>query len=111
MKLRQFKQGAITLLAPTEAIIEDSVTELSRKIKACLDAGETKVIIDFSSVSFIDSKGLEMLLDYLDLSMKVGGSIKIASPNQICSDIFRVTRLSNFFEVYKEIDDARRSFL
>ena len=111
MKLRQFKQGAITLLAPDEAIMEDAIGELSKKIEACFVAGETKVNVDFSSVSFIDSEGLEMLLDYLARARKAGGSIKIASPNQICSDIFKVTRLSNFFEIYKEIDDARRSFL
>ena len=111
MKLRVFKQGAIVVLAPEEPIMGEAVEAFSEKVDEVIDEGENKIIIDFGTVPFIDSAGLEMMLAALSKARQAGGKIKVANPNAICSDILRVTRLSNFLEVYEETDEARRSFL
>lgn len=111
MRLRVFKQGAIVVLAPEEPIMGEAVAEFSDKVDEVLAEGENKIIVDIGTVPFIDSAGLEMLLDALSKARQAGGKVKVANPNAICADILRVTRLSNFLEVYEETDEARRSFL
>ena len=60
---------------------------------------------------YIDSEGLETLLDILAEVRKKGGSIKLADPNSVCSDILSATRLDTIFEIYSSADKAGRSFL
>ena len=111
MRLRVYRQGAIVIVAPSDQIMDEGVKAFSDKIAELLDKGENKIIIELGSVTFIDSEGLEVLLEMTSRARSAGGRINVANPNEVCSDIFRVTRLSNLLEIYNSIDEARRSFL
>ncbi len=79
-------------------------------IEECLTNGEFKIIMDLKNVPYMDSKGLESLIDAQELLKKKGGDLKIAHPNPICKDILIATRLTEHFEIFEDMAVAGRSF-
>jgi anti-sigma B factor antagonist len=76
-----------------------------------MERNEILIVINLSQVPFIDSKGLEALLDYHNKIRKRGGSIKIANPNPLCNEIFNITNMTTYFEIYFDLERAGKSFL
>lgn len=111
MKIRKSKIGVISYIEPEIPIANDGVQELKNIIDECFRENEFKIVINFHFVPYIDSEGLETLLDILGEVRKKGGSIKISDPNPICNDIFIATRFNTLFEIHSSADKAGRSFL
>ncbi len=111
MKIKKAKIGVISYIEPEIPIANEGLQELKSVIESCFKENEFKIVINFRSVPYIDSEGLETLVDILGEIRKKGGSIKISDPNPICSDIFIAARLDTIFEIYNSADRAGRSFL
>ncbi len=111
MNIKRTKTGTVTFITPEFPIIEESLDPLNHKIKECLERNEIRLVINLSQVPFIDSKGLEALLDYHNKIRKRGGTIKIANPNPLCNEILNITNMTTYFEIYFDLEKAGRSFL
>ena len=105
------KIGAVMIIVPQCAIVAEQIPELQEKVKQCFQDGEKKIVFDLSIVSHVDSKGLEFLLDIFEESRTRGGGLKLSKVNPLCKDIFIATRMSNLLEIFKEPEEAARSFL
>lgn len=111
MKIKKSKIGVISYIEPEIPMANEGVQEFRRVIEDCFKENEFKIVINFHSVPYIDSEGLEALLDILGVVRRKGGSIKISDPNPICNDIFLATRFNTIFEIYSSAGEAGRSFL
>ena len=118
MKIEQSQQGTVTLLTPVGALVsEDAGAERSplehftEVVDSHIDKGRVKIIIDMNSVPFIESEGLEMLLDASERALLKGGGVCLANPSDIVKDILFATRLAANIEVHDDLTDARRSLL
>ena len=111
MKIKKTKIGLISYIEPEIPIASGGVQELKKVLEDCFRDNEFKIVINFHSVQYIDSDGLDVLMDTLGEVRRRGGSIKISDPNPICNDIFVATRLNTLFEIYTNVDKAGRSFL
>jgi len=105
------KIGLVHTVTPRFPVIEQNIAQLEQEIQSSFQGGSVQILIDFSEVSHIDSKGLEFLLDSVEEAQKRGGNVKLCNLNQLCKDILLATRLNNVFEIYAEAKDATRSYL
>jgi anti-anti-sigma factor len=111
MKITSSKIGFINVITPQAPLIEGNTDALKTTIQGHFQNNDAKILIDFSGVSHIDSRGLEFLLDSFEEAKKKGGDIKLFNVNQLCTDIFLATRMSSFFEMYKTAEEAAQSYL
>ncbi|NQT18943.1 MAG: STAS domain-containing protein [Planctomycetes bacterium] len=111
MKIEQSQQGTVTVLTPVGALVDDEREQLEQVLEKHLDAGRVKLIIDMNSVPFVESEGLEMLLDASERAVSRGGGIRITNPSDIVRDIILATRLNAKIELHFDLADARRSLL
>lgn len=111
MKIEQSQQGTVTVLTPVGALVDDEREQFEEVLEKLLSGGRVKVIIDMNSVPFVESKGLEMLLDASERAVSRGGGIRITNPSDIVRDILLATRLNAKIELHQELADARRSLL
>ena len=111
MSIKKTKIGVISYIEPEIPVADEGGSQFKKVIEDCFKDSEYKIVINFRSVPYIDSEGIETLLDVLAEVRKKGGSIKISDPNPVCSDIFTATRLDSLFEIYTSADKAGRSFL
>ncbi|MBI5730024.1 MAG: STAS domain-containing protein [Ignavibacteriales bacterium] len=84
--------------------------ELKRQVNDKIDSGYRKVIIDLTSVEFLDSTFLGIIVNTLKKVAKLGGDLKLVGFKPNVRSMFELTRLFRVFESYSELQDAIKSF-
>ena len=110
MKMSQISSGNIAVITLDEPLIGAYAEQLTSNVQEYLSTGAYQLILNFNDVSLIDSRGLEQLLECVQVARKIGGTVKLAGANGICADILYATRISQRIEVYKDVSMAYRSF-
>ena len=98
--------GGRTVLTPESSITYENCSEIEKKIEDAIQLSNTEIILDCKHVGFLDSAGLELLVQtHADLQSK-GSVLKIVGLNEVCRDIMLVTRILHVLFVYKDIHEA-----
>ncbi len=96
--------GVSTCVAPKFSLVgNDALQDLLLVIDDCIDAGEFKLIVDFSTVQSIDSLAISAFMDLQDRLLKVGGWLKVSGHNKTISEVAEIT---GFSEYVTFLDDA-----
>jgi anti-sigma B factor antagonist len=95
-------RGRITLGPETEA--------LRAKLKQLLEAGHLRIILDLGEVTYLDSVGLSTLVASYTTARRLGGDVKLLHLPRGVHQLLQITRLSTVFEIYDDVDTARKSF-
>ncbi|MGA1823232.1 MAG: STAS domain-containing protein [bacterium] len=111
MKINEKKLGLISILSLVGQLIKDNLSALETSIDNHLTNGDLRVLIDLKEVTLIDSAGLELLWDSLMKFRKIGGTLKLANPNDLIMDVLIATKMNNIFEIFLDQEKAYRSFL
>jgi len=111
MKIEQSQQGTVAVFVPVGALIDDDRLQFAEVLRKCLDRGNARIIIDMNAVPFVESEGLELLLDIGEAAFEAGGGLRVINPSEMVKDILHATRLERTIEVHKDLIDARRSLL
>jgi len=72
--------------------------------------GTSKIVIDVSSVDYVDSGGLGILVGLYIAAKNRGGDIKLVSPSQRVQRVLGETKLNGVFSMYKTVDEALAAF-
>ncbi|HVJ68312.1 MAG TPA: STAS domain-containing protein [Caulifigura sp.] len=104
------RQGAVDVLSLDAALQEENCDGLRTAAEECVKRGQPRLIIDLGSVAFIDSAGLEVLLDINDRCLERGGACKLSTPNALCIDILNATGVGQELEIVDSIVKGAGSF-
>lgn len=104
------ESGRFTVLATSQPLLEQQIPALGRDIDAAVAAGRIRIVLDLGQVPFIDSSGLELLLETARRLRAAGGRLRLLNPNPLCSEILAATRLDREIEVFFDLHQAGRSF-
>lgn len=85
----------------------DSAPDLRTLILNLLTAGHSRIAVDLSSIDFVDSSGLGVLVSCLRSARQVGGDLRIAAPP---AQVSMVLRLSNLDRVLASYDTAEHAY-
>ena len=103
------KSGARVVLTPSSSLLDENMAEVRDMVRGALDHGKSEIILDLKGATFIDSDGLEFLVDTEAELRKSGGILKIVHLNPVCTDILIATRLMNIFSVFKDVHEAMKN--
>jgi anti-anti-sigma factor len=84
--------------------------ELRKIFDRIMRNNEKKVLIDFTSVSYIDSSGLATLIEMLQRLRKIGGNLRLCNMSQKVKSIFEITKLVKLFEIFDTRQRALEGF-
>jgi len=106
---RRIGEGALVqFVRPAHLTRESrSLAELSNSI---LEQKDTKVLIDLSRVSRIDSAGLGLLMACYSHAVRQQGALKLLKPSAEIQNLLRMTRVDSVLEFYEDEAQALRSF-
>lgn len=85
-------------------------TALKEKLQEFAEKNDDDIVLDFTSVHFIDSSCLGALVALLKRIRERKGDIKIAHLSDDVRSIFQITRLDRVFEIFDTTDEAVTSF-
>jgi anti-sigma B factor antagonist len=104
------KDGVLILDLEGKILIGEGIDDLRNAINNSIKENETKLILNFDRVPYLDSTGLgEVVRSYTSVK-KEGGTVKIINLTQKVQDLLSVTKLITVFEVFEEEDKAIASF-
>ena len=83
-----------------------SASVLAEQLTQLFDAGRRTVVVDLTSVTFLDSTGLGTLVAARNRAEEEGGQLPIIGSGERVMRLFRITGLDEVFEIYPSIDAA-----
>ena len=95
--------GDITLNRGGDVLLKD-------KVQSLLQQGHTKLVLDLSGVSYVDSAGLGELVQAYATTRNRGGALKLHGITKRLHDLLIVTKLLTVFEVFDNEAEAVASF-
>ena len=84
--------------------------ELKLNVGERMSEGYKKIIIDLTSVEFLDSTFLGVIVNTLKKVAKLNGDLKLVGFKPAVRSMFELTRLFRVFESYSNLQDAIKSF-
>jgi anti-sigma B factor antagonist len=79
-------------------------------ISGLIDEGNRKLLIDLSSVPWMNSSGVGILISAYTSMKNAGAQVKFLNINERVKSILMVTKLLTVFESYYSREDALASF-
>ena len=86
------------------------LSEFSSAVTQLLAAGERKVVVNLSSVGYVDSATIGCLMDLYRQASAAGGSLKLAGVQKRVETMLTMTGAQNFIEVHPDESSAVKSF-
>jgi anti-sigma B factor antagonist len=73
--------------------------EFKQKVLDALEAGDRKVLVDFTRTGYIDSSGLGVLVSLSKKIRDEGGDLRLAGLNEDLKTLFELTKLDTLFAI------------
>ncbi len=111
MKIEKRKKGDVLILdLEGKILIGEGIDELRGAINNAIKEKETKLLLNFASVPYLDSTGLgEVVRSYTSVK-KEGGVVKIVNLTNKVRDLLSVTKLITVFDTFEDEEKAIESF-
>jgi anti-sigma B factor antagonist len=111
MGFSQIKDASGVVVVQVEGqLIVGNRQELKGLVQAAMDAGERRVLIDFSRTGYIDSSGLGALVTISKKIREAGGELRLAGLNEDLRSLFELTKLDTLFAIAETPQQALASF-
>ena len=104
------KQNDVTIIRPEGEIDTHNCDSLKEVIQKELRSGAKRLLIDMSNVSYLDSAALGVLVSGFKSARASRAQFKLANMQPPVAKIFQLTRLSKFFDIHQNSDEAIASF-
>lgn len=75
-----------------------------------LSDGHKNLIIDFSKIKYIDSTAIGLLVNIKRNAEEKGGTLVISSVNDDIMNVFSITGIDKFINIYPTVDKALEAF-
>jgi anti-sigma B factor antagonist len=111
MKIEKRKKGDVVILdLKGKILIGEGIDVLRDSINETISEQETKVLLNFAEVPYLDSTGLgEVVRSYTSIK-KTGGVVKIVNLTNKVRDLLSVTKLITVFDTFENEDKAIESY-
>lgn len=106
MEIHEEQRGASQILKPLGRIDSNTAPEFEKGLIGKVQEGHTDIVLDFSSLDYISSAGLRVLLMAAKRVKPKGGRVAICAMHAHIEEVFRVSGFLPLFQVHASLDDA-----
>jgi anti-sigma B factor antagonist len=109
--INQRRVGEVTVLDLKGRVrVGGATVELHKAIRCLVEEGKTQILLNFSGVTHIDSKGLGELISGQVSALNHGGVIKLSHLTEGLRELLTRTKLLTVFDVYDDENKALATF-
>ncbi|MCC6129309.1 MAG: STAS domain-containing protein [Acidobacteria bacterium] len=94
--------GPVEVVSFSGALDAAATPSARRDLKAILEGGRNRILVDLSQVTFMDSSGLSILVTALKAARAQGGDVLLLSPAPIVRTLVRLTRLDRVLQCVED---------
>lgn len=111
MEFQESRQGAVTVIKPLGPLTRADADDLRGRFHTLIDQSLGRLVFDLASTPFIDSAGLEALMDFSDAQADAGRALKLCNIQDTVREAMELTAIASRFETYADVNSAVRSYL
>src|SRR5437868_6380461 len=111
MEVRTQRQGAVTIIHPEGPLLAADAEQVKATLLENASANLGRVVLDMEAIPFIDSRGLEVLVEVTEEMSEGGQALKLCAANKTVREVLELTELAQLFEHFEDAGSAARSFL
>jgi anti-sigma B factor antagonist len=104
----QYEAEAIIITFTDEKILEEAdVRAIEQSLLSVVEQGEKlNLVLNFGNVKFLSSAVLGLLIKLSRRIYERDGRLALCGINPKIYEIFKITRLTKVFDIYKDVDTA-----
>lgn len=106
MEITTRDEGDIKVVMLNGKLDTNTTPAAESEINTLLDAGASKLLINFEQISYISSSGLRLLLATAKRLKGSGGDLKVCALNEMATEVFEVSGFSSILNVFTTEQDA-----
>ena len=91
-------------------VLGEEIQQVRDAVRALLDQGKKKIILNLAGVDYMDSSGVGELVGAFTTVRNSGGELKLLNLSQKVQDILHVTKLYTVFDIRDDEFTAIKSF-
>lgn len=111
MEILEHPHGAVLVLKPIGALVESDATAFRAKAFEVSTKMLGRMVVDASAIPYVDSSGVEALLDLTEKLGEGGRPLKLCSTPPTLRQVLELTGWIEAFELCDDVPVAVRSFL
>ena len=111
MRINEKRQGAVAVIQGAGPLGAEDAEQLGKLVTDAAATNLGRVVLDMSAIAFVDSRGLEILLDLAERAAEGGRTLKLCATNKTVRQVLELTGLVSSFEYFDDTHSAVRSFL
>jgi anti-sigma B factor antagonist len=100
------ERDGVVVLALSGTLDAATSGGLKKEVVALADAQHTRVAVELSKVTLIDSTGVGVLISLFKRTRALGGAVYFAGLTGQPKEIFRLLRLDRSLDLHASLDDA-----
>ncbi len=111
MEIQESRHGAVTVVRPVGPIVGPDAAQLHSRLEVVASRSLGRFVIDAGAIAFVDSAGLEAIVDAAQRQSRTGQTLKMCCTNETIREVMELTDVADLFEQFADVTDAARSFL
>ena len=111
MEIQEQDQGAVSVLKPLGALVAAEAEQFKQRALEAAKQKLGRVLVDASGVPFVDSAGLEALVDLTEELGQSGRVLKLCAATGTVREALEITGWAEAFEFFEDVNMGVRSFL
>jgi anti-sigma B factor antagonist len=102
--------AAVTIVTVSGSIDSITAESLTQVLNDHVEAGNTKLVVDFSEVNYTSSAGLRSLLIALKSSRKKNGDMRLAGVQKNVMDVLELSGFNSIIKIFTDPAAAVASY-
>jgi len=111
MEITTKKSGGVAVLQISGSLDASNLAAFKKTTQSVVSEKFFKLILDCSKLEFVDSMGLGVMISLLRRVRGEKGDLKVTGLSKDVRQVFEITRLHRLFEIFPDVEAARKSFL
>ena len=109
MQIEQQQLCGITVLKPTGDLTHETSAVFRQSVSSAIGKKPEALVIDVSKISYVDSDGLEALVDARQELVKILQVLRLCGAREQLREVLELTGLRDMFEHFEDVTSAARS--
>jgi anti-anti-sigma factor len=110
MDIVETREGAVTVVKPMGPLLLGEAEQFKTRLTDVIARSLGRFVIDASQVAYLDSRGLEVLVEASEQMSQSGQPLRVCGSNETLREVMDLTETAPLFEHFADVHAALRSF-
>jgi len=110
MEISTKTAGDVSVISLSGRLDAYAANDVERELDSVITAGQVCLVVDLSSLEYISSSGLRVLLAGIKRVKKEQGDIRLASLQPYVKEVFDIAGFTQLFQMFDIEEEAVNSF-